>query len=78
MHNANANLEFTDLCVKGEGIEEHGADEGDVGGLAVVHPLPGIYPQPSKLGQNINCLEGFQVVDEDVWNPQTFYQLQVH
>ena len=41
-------LEFTDLCVKGEGVEEHGADEGDVGGLAVVDPLPGIYPQPSK------------------------------
>ena len=49
MHNANANLEFTDLCVKRKGIEEHGADEGDVGCLAVVDPLPGIYPQPSKL-----------------------------
>ena len=49
-----------------------------MGGLAVVHPLPGVYPQPSKLGQNINCLKGFQVVDEDVGNPEAFNQLQVH
>ena len=66
------------MSVKRKRIEEHGTDEGDVGGLAVVHPLPGIYPQPSKLGQNINCLECFQVVDKDVWNPKAFNQLQVN
>ena len=63
------NLKFAYLSVKWEGVEEHGADEGDVGGLAVVDPLPGVYPQSSQFGENINCLEGFQVVDEDVWNP---------
>ena len=53
-------------------MEQHGEDEGDVGGLAVVDPLPG------QFGENINCLEAFQVVDEDVWDLQTFYQLQVY
>ena len=53
-------------------MEQHGEDEGDVGGLAVVDPLPG------QFGENINCLEGFQVVDEDVRKPQTFYQLEIH
>ena len=78
LHKANTHLEFTDLRVKGEGVEEHGADECDVGGLAVVHPLPGVYPQPSKLGQNINSFKCFQVVDEDVGNPEAFNQLQVY
>ena len=49
-----------------------------MGGLAVVDPLPGVYPQSGQFGENINCLEGFQVVDEDVRKPQTFYQLEVH
>ena len=66
------NLKFTDLSIKREGVKEHGADEGDVGGLAVVDPLAAIYPQSSKLGENINSLEGFQVVDEDVGNPEAF------
>ena len=46
--------------------------------LAVVDPLAAIYPQSSKLGENINSLEGFQVVDEDVGNPQTFDQLKIY
>jgi hypothetical protein len=66
------------LRVKREGIKQHGADEGDVGGLAVVDPLPSVYPQSGQFRENINCLEGFQVVDEDVWNPQTFYKLKIH
>ena len=66
------------MCVKREGVEEHGADEGDVGGLAVVDPLPGVYPQSGQFGENINRLEGFQVVDEDVRKPQTFYPLEIH
>jgi hypothetical protein len=49
-----------------------------VGRLAVVDPLPGIYPQPSQFGENINCLEGFQVVNENVGKPQVFYQLKVY
>ena len=66
------------MCVKREGVEEHGADEGDVGGLAVVDPLPGVYPQSGQFGENINCFKGFKVVDKDVRKPQTFYQLKVH
>ena len=76
--NCYLNLKFAYLSIKRESIKDHGADEGDAGGLAVVDPLPGIYPQPCKLGENINSLEGFQVVDEDVGNPQTFYQLQIY
>ena len=72
------NLKFADLCVEREGVEEHWADEGDVGGLAVVDPLAAIYPQSSKLGENINSLEGFQVVDEDVRKPEAFDQLEVN
>ena len=72
------NLKFADLCVKWEGVKEHGANEGDVGGLAVVDPLGAIYPQSCKLGENINSLEGFQVVDEDVGNPEAFHQLEVY
>ena len=49
-----------------------------MGGLAVVDPLPGVYPQSGQFGDNFNCLEGFQVVDEDVWNPQTFHKLKIH
>ena len=45
-------LEFTYLCVQWEGVEHHGADEGDVGGLAVVNPLLPVYPQSSKLPAN--------------------------
>ena len=30
----NLYLELADLCVKGEGVKEHGANEGDVGRLA--------------------------------------------
>ena len=73
-----SNLELADLSVQRKGVKQHGAYEGDVGGLAVVDPLPPVYPQTSQLGQNINSLEGFQVVYEDVWDPETFDQLQVH
>ena len=66
------------MRVKREGVKQHGADEGDVGGLAVVDPLPGVYPQSGQFGEHINCLEGLQVVDEDIREPQTFYQLKVH
>ena len=72
------NLKFADLSVEWEGVKEHVANEGDVGGLAVVDPLAAIYPQSSKLGENINSLEGFQVVDEDVRKPEAFDQLEVN
>ena len=66
------------MGVQREGVKHHGTDEGDVGGLAVVDPLAAIYPQSSKLGENINSLEGFQVVDEDVRKPEAFDQLEVN
>ena len=34
----------------------HGADEGDVGGLAVQHRLVGVDPQAGHLGQHVNHL----------------------
>ena len=71
-------LELAPLGVQGEGVKQHGADEGDAGGLAVVDPLPGVYPQPSKFRQNINSFECLQVVDENIGNPQVLYQLKVY
>ena len=66
-------LKLTNLSVQREGVELHGADEGDVGGLAVVHPLPGIYPQSSKFGKDVDWLKSFQIVDEDIGNPEAFH-----
>ena len=37
-----------------------------MGGLAVVDPLLGVYPKPRQFGENLDSLECFQVVDEDV------------
>ena len=71
-------LELAPLGVQGEGVKQHWADEGDAGGLAVVDPLPGVYPQSGQFGENINCFECFQVVNENIGNPEVFYQLQIH
>ena len=49
-----------------------------MGGLAVVDPLVPVNPQASKLGENRNSLEGLEVVDEDVGNPETVDQLKVY
>ena len=49
-----------------------------MGGLAVVDPLLGVYPKPRQFGENLDSLECFQVVDEDVWDPQIVYQLQIN
>ena len=53
-------------------------NEGDVCGLAVVDSLLSVYPQPRQLGENLDSLECFQVVDEDVGNPKIVYQLQIN
>ena len=76
--NCYLNLKFAYLSIKRESIKDHGADEGDVGGLAVVDPLVPVNPQASKLGENRNSLEGLEVVDEDVGNPETVDQLKVY
>jgi hypothetical protein len=52
-------LKLAYLSVKREGVKDHGTDEGDVGGLAVVDPLPPVYPQTGQLGENRDSLEGF-------------------
>ena len=49
-----------------------------MGGLAVVDPLPPVYPQSSQLGEDRDGLEGFKVVDKDVGNPEAVDQLKVH
>ena len=74
----SSHLKLAPLCVQGERVEEHGADEGDAGGLAVVDPLRGVNPQPSEFRENINGFECFQVVDENIGNPKAFYQLKVN
>ena len=69
---------LTYLCVEWEGVKHHGADEGDVCRLAVVDSFTGIYPQPSKFRQNINCFKSLQVVNKNIGNPKIFYQLQIY
>ena len=53
-------------------------NEGDVCGLAVIDPLLGVNPETRQLGENLDSLECFQVVDEDVGNPKIVYQLQIN
>ena len=47
-------------------------------GLAVVDTLLGVYPESRQLGQHLDGLEGLQVVDEDVGDPEVVYQLQIN
>ena len=70
--------ECTNLRVQWEGVEAHGADEGDVRGLRVEDGVLGRDPQPRVLGQHLDHLERLEVVDEDVGQPQVLDQLQVH
>ena len=49
-----------------------------MGSLAVVNPFVCIDPESGKLGKNLDSLECFQVVDEDVGNPKIVYQLQIN
>ena len=53
-------------------------NEGDVCGLAVVDSLLSVYPQPRQLGENLDSLECFQIVNKDIWYPEVVDQLQVH
>ena len=53
-------------------------NEGDVCGLAVIDTLLSVNPEPRQLGENLDSLECFQVVDEDVGNPKIVYQLQIN
>ena len=66
-------LKLAYLSVKREEVEDHGTDEGDVGGLAVVDPLPPVYPQSGQLGEDRDCAESFQVVNKYIGNPEAVY-----
>ena len=72
------NAELAGLRVKGELVEPHRADEGDVGGLAVQHVLVRVDPQARQLRQHVDHFVGFQVVDKNVRQPQVLDKLQVH
>ena len=61
------------MSVEGKGVEYHGTDEGDVRCLAVIDSLVGVNPQPSKLRQHVDCFERFQVVNEDIRDPEVFH-----
>ena len=65
------------MSVKGKGVEYHGTDEGDVCCLTVIYSLVGVNPQTSKLRQDVDGFERFQVVDKDIWEPELVDQLQV-
>ena len=56
----------------------HGADEGDVAGLAVHHSPTRVNPQAGQLWKNVDDLVGLEVVDEDVGDPEVLDKLQVH
>ena len=66
------------MCVEGEGIKDHGANESDVCGLAVVDSFPSIDPKTSKLRKYIYCLECLEVIDENIGNPEVLDKLQVY
>ena len=46
--------------------------------LPVVNLLPIVNPQSGQFGEDIDHLEGLEVVNEDVGNPEVVDQLQVH
>ena len=71
------NAELAGLRVKGELVEPHRADEGDVGGLAVQHVLVRVDPQARQLRQHVDHFVGFQVVDKNVRQPQVLDKLQL-
>ena len=73
-----AHLELAALGVQGELVEAHGADEGDVGGLAVHHRPTCVDPEAGQLGEHVDDLVGLEVVDEDVGDPEVLDKLQVH
>ena len=47
-------------------------------GLTVENILLVGDPQASQLGQNSNNFVSFQVVDKDVWDPESVNELQTH
>ena len=47
----------------------HRAHNFDQGGLAVEHVLFRVDPESGQFGQDVDHLEGLQVVDEDVGQP---------
>ena len=53
----------------------HWAHYFDQGGLAVEHVLVRVDPESGQLGQDVDHLEGLQVVDEDVGQPEVLDKL---
>ena len=56
-----ADLEHADLHVHREGVEAHGADEGDPAGHRVQQVVVHVHPEALQLGQDQVRLEGLQV-----------------
>ena len=53
----------------------HWAHDFDQGGLAVQHVLVRVDPESGQLGQDVDHLEGLEVVDEDVGQPEVLDKL---
>ena len=66
------------LSVQRKLVEPHGTNEGDVSRLTVENILLRGDPQASQFGQNSNNFVSFQVVDKDVWDPESVNELQAH
>ena len=56
-----ADLEHADLHVHREGVEAHGADEGDPAGHRVQQVVVHVHPEALQLGQDQVRLEGLQI-----------------
>ena len=65
------------LCIQGEGIEPHWANESYVSGLRVENVIICGDPQTSMFGQDLHHLKGLEVINEDIWKPQLVDQLQI-
>ena len=56
-----ADLEHADLHVHREGVEAHGADEGDPAGHRVQQVVVHVHPEALQLGQDQVSLKGLQI-----------------
>ena len=72
------NKKTAGLGVQRKLVEPHWTNEGDVSCLTVQNTLLGGDPQSSQFGQNSNNFVSFQVVDKDVWDPESVNELQTH
>ena len=72
-----SHLEPADLHVQREGVEGHGADEGDPGGHGVHDLKVTVEPEPLELAEDVEGLELLEVEDLGVGEPELFDEAHV-